>query len=97
MAGHVVADEHLGGGRWRELEVGKETRHLLEPVERRAGPLGELSQLRLGQEPMPVLDVVEFLDYHDGRRPGVDGIISVRSGKDGLQRVHFVDTVPTAT
>ena len=66
VAGHVVAYEDLGGRRRGELEVGEETRHFLQAIERGAGPLGEFSQFRVGQKAMPVLDLVQFLDDHAG-------------------------------
>ena len=64
MTGHVVAHVHLDGRRRLEFEVREEAGHLLKPVERRAGPLGELSQLLLWQIAVPMLNVVEFLNDH---------------------------------
>ena len=64
MASHVVADAHLHARRGLEPEVGKEARHLLEPVERRAGPLRQAPQLLPGQVAVVMLDPVEFLDDH---------------------------------
>jgi hypothetical protein len=64
MAGHVMADAHLDAWRGLEPEVGKEARHLLEPVERRAGPLRQAPQLLSGQVAVVMLDPVEFLDDH---------------------------------
>ena len=64
VAGHVVADEHLDRRRRRPAEVRKEARDLLQPVERRAGAFGELAEFRLGQVPVPVLNVVQFLNDH---------------------------------
>ena len=64
MTGHVVAHVHLDGRRRLEFEVREEAGHLLKPVERRAGPLGELSQLLLWQIAVPMLNMVEFLNDH---------------------------------
>ena len=64
VAGHVVADVHLDGRRRLELEVREEAGDLLQAIERRACPFGELAQLLLRKVAMPVLDVVEFLNDH---------------------------------
>ena len=59
-----MADAHLHARRGFELEMGKEARHLLESVKRRAGPLRETPQLFSGEVAVVMLDPVEFLDDH---------------------------------
>ena len=83
VAGHVMADAHLHARRGFELEMGKEARHFLEPMERRAGSLRQAPQFLPGQVAVVMLDPVEFLDDHRRQTRGRGG--GRRSIRRGLE------------